>query len=139
MLDLMAEAAGGQVLVLDLEERAVAILRAHAHLVRARDDPVAPGDTQAALQPRLLALGGDDLRIDEFNDLALAVHDDANAAQYADLRRGKTDAAGFLQRFRHVVQQRVQPRVELRHVPADLFEQRVAALYDFSDCHHDLP
>ena len=38
MLDLMAEAAGGQLLVLHLKQIAVAVLRPDTHRIGARDD-----------------------------------------------------------------------------------------------------
>ena len=135
MLDLVAEAAGGDVLILDLEGRAVAVLRAHAHGVGTGDNAPASGQAQAALQAGLLALSLDDLGVHELDDLALAVLHDAHAAQDADLRRGKPDAAGLLQRFTHIVQQQVQTLIELRHRVADLLQARVTFFSDLTNGH----
>ena len=63
MLDLVAEAARGQLFVLNFKLRAVTVLRAHAHDHRARDDAVLARHAQAALEARLLALGLDDLGV----------------------------------------------------------------------------
>ena len=122
MLDLVAEAAGGDALVLHLEPLAVTILRLDPHHIGARHFAVFAGNAEAAFQRRLLALGVDDLRIDQFNDLVILVQYDADSAQNAHLRSGQTHAAGFLQRLRHVVQQRVEPVVELCHGAANLGE-----------------
>ena len=136
MLDLVAEAARGQLFVLNFKLRAVTVLRAHAHDHRARDDAVLARYAQAALKARLLALGLDDLWVDELDDLALLILHDADAAQDADLRGGEADATGLLQCVRHVVEQLMQPVVEFRHGAADLCKAGVAHFVDLANSHN---
>ena len=135
MLDLMAEATGGQLLVLYLEKIAVPILRPDTHRIGAGDDAELAGDAEAALQTCLLPLGGDDLRVHQFNDILVLVHHHAHTAQHAHLRGGQTHAAGIQQCLLHVVDQRVQALIELRHRAAHLGQALVALQYDLSQSH----
>ena len=130
MLDLVAEAAGGQPLVLRLEPVAVTVLGADADDVGPRHLAVFPGDAEAALQAGLLPLGVDDLRVNELDELVVLVQHHAHTAQHAHLGRGQAHAAGVLQRVRHVVQQRVEAAVEVGHGAADL-GQAVLALQSY--------
>ena len=120
MLDLVAETAGGQTLVLHLKPVAVAILSADADDLRPRDLAVFPGNTEAALQAGLLTLSTDDLRIHQLDELILLVQHHAHAAQHAYLRGGQAHAAGVLQRVSQIIQQHVQAVIELRHRTAHL-------------------
>ena len=135
MLYLVAEAPCGEIRVLHFKEIAVAILRAHPHHLRPGDDAVLPRDAQAALQPRLLSFGVDDLGIDQLNDLVVLVLHHADTAQNAHLRRRQTHAAGIQQRFLHVVQQRVQTAVKIRNRAANLRQAFVPLQNDLSQCH----
>ena len=120
MLDLVAEAAGSQSLILHLKPVTVPILRPDADDLRAGDLAVFPGNAEAALQTGLLTLGADDLRIHQLDKLLLLVQHYADTAQHADLRGSQTHAAGFRQRVRQIVQQRMQTAVKIRHRTAHL-------------------
>ena len=135
MLDLMAEATGSNPLVLHLEPLAVTVLRLDTHHIGAGHLAVFPGYAEAALQRRLLPFGIDDLRVDQLDDLVVLVQHDTNAAQDTHLRGCQTHAAGFLQRFRHIVQQRMQPVVEFRHRTAYLGEAFLTLQCDLPKCH----
>ena len=137
MLDLVAEAAGGQALVLHLKIVAVAVLCPHPDNIGTGHDAVFTRHAQTALQPGLFALGGDDLRVDELNDLVVLVHHHAHPAQHAHLGRRQAHAAAVHQRLCHVVQQRVESGIEIRHHPALLGQTLVSLYYDLPQSHVD--
>ena len=126
VLDLVAEAAGGQALVLRLKPVAVPVLGTDTDDIGPRHLAVFPGDTEAALQAGLLALGVDDLRVDQLDELVILVQHHAHTAQHTHLGRGQAHAAGLLQRVRHVIQQRAETAVEVGHRAADLGQALLA-------------
>ena len=132
MLDLVAEAPGCQPPVLHLEPFAVPILCADAHHLRAGDNAVLAGHAQAALQPRLLALRADDLRVHQLDELVVLVQHHAHPAQDTHLRRSQPHTAGLSQRIRHIVQQRVQTTVKIRYGAAHPGQALLALQCDLS-------
>ena len=139
MLDLVTEAAGRQCLILHLEKCAVPVLSPDPHRVGTGHHAILSRNAEAALQAGLFAVGGDDLGVHQFNDLVILVHHHAHPAQNAHLGCGQTYAAGIQQRVLQVVQQRVEPTVELRHRAA-LFRQAGLPLqHDISQCHGHIP
>ena len=140
----MAECTRRQTVPLDLKPFAVAILRAHLHIVRARNDAVLIRHAQAALGADLLAGRFDDDGVDELDHiLVLFIRDvrfqhNDGAAQHADLRRGKTDTVGLRQRLAHIVEQHMQTGIEILDLMAVLAQLGVAVFYDHS-CSHCIP
>ena len=132
MLDLMAEAARRQRLVLHLKKRTVAVLGTHTHHIGARHHAVLAGHAQAALQTGLLTFGGNNFGIDQFDDLVILIHHHAQTAQNTHLRRRQTHTAGINQRFGHIVKQCMQARVEICHRTADLFQAIITLQDNFS-------
>ena len=140
----MAECTRRQTVPLDLKPFAVAILRAHLHIVRARNDAVLIRHAQAALSTDLLAGRFDDDGVDELDHiLVLFIRDvrfqhNDGAAQHADLRRGEADAVGLRQRLAHIVEQRVQTGIEILDLVAVLTQLGVTIFQDHS-CSHCIP
>ena len=80
---------------------------------KAKGTPYAGGP----LGDKMIVLCGLGNQLDE---LLLLVQHHADTAQHADLRGGQTHAAGFGQRVRQIVQQRMQTAVKVRHRTAHL-------------------
>ena len=144
MIQLVAECARRQAVPLDLEPLAVTILRAHLHIVRARNDAVLIRHAQAALGADLLTRRLNDHGVDELNHILVLFvgdvrfqHDDG-AAQHADLRRGKADTVGLGQRLAHIVEQHVQAGIKVLDLVAVLAQLGVAVFQDHS-CSHCIP
>ena len=53
----------------------------------------------------------------------------------ADLCRGETDAACLRECFVHIVEQLMQPRIEIRHRAALFVQRRIALCKYMSECH----
>ena len=124
-----------QPLTLDLKPLAVAVLRAHDHMLRPRDDAVLAGQAQAALDAGLRLLADlDDLGIHKLHVL-LAGIDDAEPPHHADLRAGQADAVGVMHGLDHILDQDGQLLIESGHRAADLRQDGVANRYNFSQCH----
>ena len=87
-----------------------------------------------AVERELQHLGVD--RLDHLLRVLVDVEEHDDAAQDADLRRGKADAAGLFQCFRHVVEQFVESVVEFRHRAADLGKAGVAHFMDLANSHN---
>ena len=92
------------------------VLRAHGHVLRARDVAAKSGNRKAALLFALLALGVDDFRIraDDFGFRIFAVAhvDHCQAQADPDLRRRQAHALRRVHRLEHVRDERLQFLVE---------------------------
>ena len=97
--------------------------------------PNLPGMLRQPSRPVCSPLGGDDLRVHQLDDVLVLVHHHAHTAQHAHLRGSQTHAAGIQQRLLHVVDQRVQALIELRHRAAHLGQALVTLQYDLSQSH----
>ena len=135
VLDLMAEAPRGEPLSLGLKPAAEAVLGPDLH-------PFGPGDhaplarnTETALGASLLALLGDDLRVDELHHPVVVVGHDHRPAQDSHLGGRQPCALGLLQGLPHIVQQYMEPLVELRHLTALLGQQGIPLHHNLSDGH----
>ena len=84
MVNLMAEAAGNQLLALGLVPVAVPILGTHLGIVGALHQAVFAGDAEATLCPLLLAVGFQQLRVYQLQNLLAGIHNH-HSAQNAHL------------------------------------------------------
>ena len=126
VLDLVAEGPGGETLGLRLKPVAVPVLSPDPDDVGPLHHGELPRHAEAALETALLALGLDDLGVDELQIALIGlVQHQADPAQDAHLWRGQACAVGVRQGLRHVVQQLMQAAVEGRHRAADLGEAAV--------------
>ena len=85
MLDLMAEAAGGDAFPLIFHWVSVAVLGLDLYLHGALDDAVHTGQAQASLKALLLPLLLYDLGVHQFQIGLVLVHHHAHTAENADL------------------------------------------------------
>ena len=139
----MAESARRQAAALYLKPRTVTILRADLHVVRAPDNTELVRDTQAALGTGLLPGRLHNDGVDELDHILLFIirdvrleHNDS-AAQHTDLRRGEADTVGLRQRLTHIVEQHVQPGIEIRDLVAVLAQLGVTVFENLS-CSHSV-
>jgi len=147
MVVLVLDAAGQQVLSLQLEPVAVAVLCTHLDGSGTGHSTVVAGEGQAALVGGLLILrNSQDLGVDEVDELVLIILGDLlggvggvphheHAAQHAHLRACQTHAVGGDHRLPHVIQQGGKAVVKVGHGAADLVQDRVALFYDIADSH----
>ena len=100
----MLDAYGEQAFRGPLERFAALVPRSHRDPRRPGDLVVVPGHGQAAFLALRLALGRDDFRIDEDEEVVLGIGDvdDDDALVHVDLRGGEADAGGRVHGFRHV-------------------------------------
>jgi hypothetical protein len=124
MIQLMAEAAGGQFLTLGLVPVTETVLGTNLGIVRTLHQTVLTGNTQAALGANLLTVGLHQGGIDQFQHF-LAVVNQYNTAQNAHLRSSQTDTAGILQGLMHIVQQLVQLGIKVYDLFASLMQSRL--------------
>ena len=144
---LVLDAAGQHIVGLHFKPFAMAVLGLDLDMLRALDCAVMPREGQAALiQLDLLVAQFEDFRVDELDELVFVilgdflgqvavVQADEKAAHHAHLRAGQAQAVGGQQGFLHVVEQSAQAVVKLRDRAADFFQNRVAVLYDGTQCH----
>ena len=121
----------------------MAILRADFYVIRALDDTKFIWDAQAAFGAGLFPCRLHDHRVNELDHILVGIvrdirlkHDDS-AAQHTDLRRGEADTVGLRQRLTHIVEQHVQPGIEIRDLVAVLAQLGVTVFENHS-CSHSV-
>ena len=135
MIQLMAEAPGDQRFPLGLKPLAVPILGANLGIVGALHQTVLARNAETALRAALLAAGLHQLRVHQLQHFLAGVHDH-HPAQNPHLGGGQSHAVGFGQGIGHVVQQLVQPPVELFHRTAYLVQRRIFVRQNFAQSHN---
>lgn len=133
--DLMAEAAGRQVLPFRLKPVAKPVLRPNPDTAGAGHHPPLAGDAETSLRPGLFAGLGENLRVHQLQHLVRVIHHDHCPTENADLRGCQPSPLGLCQGVLHIVQELVEPVVEIRHLTALLSQHRVSLGYDFSNRH----
>src|SRR5579875_284840 len=134
VVHLVLEAAGQQLVGLDVEWLAVEADATQVHLLRAHDRPGQAGDRQAALLVGPLAAGLDDLGVDDRGGPAAHVVDE-QAALHADLGRGEAHARRRVHRLDHVLDETHERAVDRSDLHRSLAQHRVAVLADWVGGH----
>ena len=141
MVQLMAEAAAGKTHALHLEPLAVSVLGANLHLIGALHQAELARHAETALRAVLLTGGGDNLRVNELDDILIlpfrhiGLQHQHCPAQNTYLGRSQAHAVFVGQGLGHIVQQLVQARIELGHRAAVLVQCRLALYKNIPSSH----
>lgn len=129
MVELMLKQASLELVSFDLDLVSIKVDASHEHLLGADDVPRQPGHRQAAFLVLPLAVGFDNLRIDQgvriFTSQEVV---DEQALANSNLWRGKAEPRLFVHGLEHVFDQANQRTVDVGDILGDLFEHRVAVV-----------
>ena len=134
MIDLVLDRARQQRVALDLHRLALAVEPARHHLHVTFDFADIARDREATLQPNLLALPLDHLRVDQRVQVGVGL-DHQHAQPDAHLRRGQPDAGCRDHGVDHVVDQLADAAVDTRHPLRFLAKNRRFLGEDGKDSH----